>query len=70
MILHIYRRLGKHIAKLHIVPLHIKIIFKVDKLRFLVWVSMSNIQKLIEWLYREAEGYGRPEKHPEPIQHN
>ena len=48
----------------------IKIIFKVDKLIFLVWISMSNIQKLIEWLYREAEGYGRPEKHHEPIQHN
>lgn len=31
---------------------------------------MSNIQKLIEWLYREAKGYGRPEKHDEPIQHN
>ena len=31
---------------------------------------MSNIQKLTEWLYREAEGYGRPEKHHKPIQHN
>ena len=29
--------------------------FKVDKLRFLVGVSLSNSQKLIEWLYREVE---------------
>ena len=29
--------------------------FKVDKLRFLVGVSVSNSQKLIEWLYREVE---------------
>ena len=44
--------------------------FKVDKLRFLVRVSMSNAQKLIEWMYRDVEGYSRPEKHCEPIQHN
>ena len=44
--------------------------FKVDKLRFLVRVSMSNSQKLIEWMYRDVEGYSRPEKHCEPIQHN
>ena len=29
---------------------------------------MSNSQKLIEWLYKEVEGYSRPEKHYEPIQ--
>ena len=28
---------------------------------------MSNSQKLIEWKYRKVEGYGRPEKHYEPI---
>ena len=70
MILHIYRRLGKHIAKLHIVPLHIKIIFKVDKLRFLVGISISNSQKLIEWIYRKVEEYRKPEKLCEPTQHN
>ena len=31
---------------------------------------MSNSQKLIEWMYREVEGYSRPEKHCGPIQHN
>ena len=31
---------------------------------------MSNPQKLIEWIYREVEGYGRLEKHHEPIQHH
>ena len=41
------RRLGKYRIKLHIVPLHIAVI-KVDKLRFLVGVSISNSQKLIE----------------------
>ena len=44
--------------------------FSVDKLRFLVGVSISNSQKLIEWIDRKVEGYGRPEKHYEPIQHN
>ena len=24
----------------------------------------------MEWIYREVEGYSRPEKHCEPIQHN
>ena len=68
MILHIYRRLGKHMTNLHIVLLYIKIIFKVDKIFSLSFnVKHSD---LIEWLYREAEGYGRPEKHDEPIQHN
>ena len=42
--------------------------FEVDKLRFLVGVSISNSQKLIEWLYREVEGDSRPEKHHELIQ--
>ena len=36
----------------------------------LVGDSISNSQKLIEWLYREVEGYNRPEKHCEPIKHN
>ena len=49
---------------------HYTIIFKVDKLRFLVGVSISNSQKLIEWIYREVGGYSRPEKHYEPILHN
>ena len=40
------------------------------KLRFSVGVSISNSQKLIEWLYREVEGYSRPEKHYESIQRN
>ena len=26
-------------------------------------------QNLVEWIYREVEGYSRPEKHDEPIQH-
>ena len=26
-------------------------------------------QNLVEWIYREVEGYGRPEKHDESIQH-
>ena len=26
-------------------------------------------QKLMEWIDREVEGYGSPEKHCEPIQH-
>ena len=40
-----------------------------SKLRFLVGVSISNSPKLIEWIYRAVEGYSRPEKHGEPIQH-
>ena len=36
--------------------------FKVDKLRFLVGVSVSNSQKLIERIDRKLEGYSRPEK--------
>ena len=31
---------------------------------------MWNSQKLIERVYRKVEGYSRPEKHHEPIQHN
>ena len=27
-------------------------------------------QKLIEWIDKRVEGYSRPEKHHEPIQHN
>ena len=42
----------------------------IDKLRFLVGVSIANSQKLIEWVCREVEGYSRPEKHGEPNQHN
>ena len=32
--------------------------------------SISNSQKRIEWIYREVEGYGKPGKHCESIQHN
>ena len=67
---HIYRRLGKYRRKLPIVPLYIAIIFKVDKLRFLVGISISNSQKLIEWIYRKVEEYSRPENHCEPIELN
>ena len=35
--------------------------------RFLVWVSISNSQKLTEWTYRKVEGYSRPEKLSEDI---
>ena len=31
---------------------------------------MSSSQKLIKWIHRKVEGYSRPEKHYEPIQHN
>ena len=46
--------------------------FRVDKLKFLVGVSISNSQKLIEWVDRKVliEGYNGPEKHSETIQHN
>ena len=56
----------ENITKLHTVPLYVTIIF----LRILVWVSISNPQKLIEWIYREVEGYSRLENLYEPIQHN
>ena len=42
----------------------------LSKLRFLVGVLISNFQKLTEWIYREVEGYSKPEKHCEKIQHN
>ena len=45
-------------------------LFYIDKLRFLVELSTSNSQNLIEWIYRKAEGYSRPEKHHEATQHN
>ena len=48
----------------------LQLFFKVDELRFLVGVSISNSQKPVDWIYREVEGYSRPEKHYEPIQHN
>ena len=67
---HIYKRLGKYRTSYNILPLYITIIFYVDKLRFLVGVSISNSQKLIEWISRKVEGYSRAEKHHEPIQHN
>ena len=59
-----------YIQILHIVPLYITIIFQADKFKifFLVGVSISNSQKLKEWIYREVEGYSRPEKHYKPIQ--
>ena len=50
------------------VTLYIAIIFKVDKLRFVVGISISNSQKLIEWIDRKVEEYSRPENHCEPIQ--
>ena len=58
--------------KLYYIQHNIKYIlyFKVDKLRFLVGVSISSSQKLTEWLYREVQGYSRPKKHYEPSQHN
>ena len=43
--------------------------FLVDKLRFLVGFSISNSQKLIEWIDRKVEGNSRPEKYHEPTQH-
>ena len=40
-------------------------------MRFLVGVSISNSQKLTEWIYRKVEGYVKPEnKCYELIQHN
>ena len=42
----------------------------MDKLRSLVGVSISNSQKLIEWLHRNVKGYSRYEKHHEPIHYN
>ena len=44
--------------------------FFVVKLRFLVGVSISKSQKLIEWIYREVEGCSSLEKHCSPVQHN
>ena len=41
--------------------------FLVGKKRFLVGISISNSKKLIG---RKVEGYSRPEKHYEPVQHN
>ena len=40
------------------------------KIRFLVGVLISNSQKLIKWIYREVEGYNRPQKYYEPMQDN
>ena len=40
------------------------------KLRFLVGISISNSQKLLEWIDRKIEAYGIPEKYYGPIQHN
>ena len=37
---------------------------------FLVWVSIWNSQKLIEWADRKLEGYSIFEKYYEPILHN
>ena len=48
----------------------ITIIFWIDKLRFLVGISISNSQRLIEWINREVESNSWPEKLYEPIQHN
>ena len=45
-------------------------LFSIDKLIFLVAVSISNSQNLIEWVDRRVEGYSRPEKHYESTQHS
>ena len=37
---------------------------------FLVVILISSSQKLIEWIERKVEGYSRPGKHYELIQHN
>ena len=63
------QRPGKYKTKLRIVSLYITIIF-VSRWRFLVGISISNPQKLIEWIASKVEGYDRPEKHCEPIQSN
>ena len=44
--------------------------YVLSRLIFSVAVSISNSQKLIEWIYRKVERYSRPEKHHEPIKHN
>ena len=48
----------------------LQLFFEVDKLRFLVGISISNSQKLMGRLDRKVEGYSRPENHHEPIKHN
>ena len=48
----------------------LQLFFKVGKLKFLLGVSITNSQKLIQCIYREIKGYSRPDKHCEPIQHN
>ena len=67
MVTHLQQSLGKYRRKLHIAPLYN--CFQVDKLRFLAEVSISNSQKLIGSTDRKVEGYGRSEKHYEPVQH-
>ena len=57
-----YKMQKKKKKRLHVVPLYITVIFS-SRWGFLVGVSISNSQKLIEWMYREVEGYSRPEKH-------
>ena len=54
----------------YVFPLYITISFLIHKLRFLVRVSISNFQKLIEQTDRKVERYSRPGKHYELIQHN
>ena len=41
----------------------------MDKFRFLVEISISDSQKLMEWIYRKIEEYSRPETHHEPTEH-
>ena len=44
--------------------------YVLSRLIFSVAVSISNSQKLIEWIYRKVEEYRKPEKLCEPTQHN
>ena len=46
----------------------LQLFFKVDKYFYLEFPYQT--QKLIEWIDKRVEGYSRPEKHHEPIQHN
>ena len=42
----------------------------LSKLKFLVEISLSSSLGLAEWLEGNEEGYSRPEKHCEQIQHH
>ena len=47
-----HKGLGKHRTRLHMFHYILQLFFKIDKLRFVVGVSISNTQKLIEWIYK------------------